>query len=550
MRRVLAILLLGWAVTLAPLMPGGVGGVAAVAQDAAQTPDYLSWEKVAQRAEVALRDRRASNTALEQLRATLMEWRTIFSAAQDTNQARISTLRNQIASLGPAPEGEGVEPDELATRRVELGALLADLEAPRRNAEEAYSRADGLIGETDGIIRERQTARLFELRASPLNPTIWPEALRSIGSTLALARKEVVTAWQSDIQQQLFREGLPVTLLYLLAAFVLLLRGRAWMVALTVRVQAGAGGAGAQVKGFFVSVAQVLLPVLGIYALVEALFSTGLVGFRGQIIADALPAIGLGFFAARWLALRLLPKSPDRRGFVQVPVQAANRARRYAGWLGLLWGGDRLLAQLAEFESYSAPSQVVLHFPLIVLSGYVLYRIGQVLRQGAVSSDQESRADATLKSRAVDLIGRALIGVVVGGPLVAAVGYFTAAQSIVYPTVLSLGLLALLVVLGGLLRDFYAAITGRDEKTAREALIPMLLTIVLGLMSLPAFALIWGARMADLTEIWARFGEGVQLGDARVSPTDFLTFAIIFVVGYALTRLLQSTLRNSILPKT
>ena len=235
---------------------------------------------------------------------------------------------------------------------------------------------------------------------------------------------------------------------------------------------------------------------------------------------------------------------------MQVPVQAANRARRYAGWLGLLWGGDRLLAQLAEFESYSAPSQVVLHFPLIVLSGYVLYRIGQVLRQGAVSSDQESRADATLKSRAVDLIGRALIGVVVGGPLVAAVGYFTAAQSIVYPTVLSLGLLALLVVLGGLLRDFYAAITGRDEKTAREALIPMLLTIVLGLMSLPAFALIWGARMADLTEIWARFGEGVQLGDARVSPTDFLTFAIIFVVGYALTRLLQSTLRNSILPKT
>ena len=281
MRRVLAILLLGWAVTLAPLMPGGVGGVAAVAQDAAQTPDYLSWEKVAQRAEVALRDRRASNTALEQLRATLVEWRTIFSAAQDTNQARISTLRNQIASLGPAPEGEGVEPDELATRRVELGALLADLEAPRRNAEEAYSRTDGLIGETDGIIRERQTARLFELRASPLNPTIWPEALRSIGSTLALARKEVVTAWQSDIQQQLFREGLPVTLLYLLAAFVLLLRGRAWMVALTVRVQAGAGGAGAQVKGFFVSVAQVLLPVLGIYALVEALFSTGLVGFRG-----------------------------------------------------------------------------------------------------------------------------------------------------------------------------------------------------------------------------------------------------------------------------
>jgi small-conductance mechanosensitive channel len=548
MRRALVMLFWGWVVTLAPLMLVGVAGTGAFAQDASSAPDYVAWEKVAVRAEMALRDRRASNTALEQLRATLAGWRTIFLDAQDSDGARIASLRDQLTSLGPVPEGEGAEPEELAARRGELNAQLAGLEAPRRSAEDAYTRADGLIGETDSIIRARQTARLFELEPSPLNHTIWAEAGRAIGGTLTLARTEIATAWQSQTRQKQFRESLPVTLLYLVAALVLLLRGRSWMVALTRRVQSGPGGPVAQIKGFLVSMAQVLLPVLGIYALVEALFSTGLVGFRGQIIADALPAIGLAFFGARWLALRLLPKTPDQRSFVPIPGAGADRIRRYAGWLGLLWGGDRLLVQLAEFESYSMQSQVVLHFPLIVASGYVLFQLGRVLRQSVRPDGAD--VDTSFKTRAVDLVGRSLIGIGVAGPLVAAIGYFSAALGFTYPAILTTGVLALLVVLGGLVRNSYAVIVGGDAEAARDALIPMLLNFALALLALPGLALIWGARASDLTEIWRRFVAGVQLGDARVSPTDFLTFAIIFAVGYALTRLVQSTLRTSILPKT
>lgn len=78
----------------------------------------------------------------------------------------------------------------------------------------------------------------------------------------------------------------------------------------------------------------------------------------------------------------------------------------------------------------------------------------------------------------------------------------------------------------------------------------MLAGLVLSLAALPVLALIWGARVEDLSEFWARFRAGVSLGGVQISPGIFLTFAVIFAIGYMLTRLVQSGLRSSVLPKT
>jgi potassium efflux system protein len=69
-------------------------------------------------------------------------------------------------------------------------------------------------------------------------------------------------------------------------------------------------------------------------------------------------------------------------------------------------------------------------------------------------------------------------------------------------------------------------------------------------VAIPFIALSWGARQADLTELWTAFLSGFSVGGTRISPMIFLTFATIFTAGYVITRVVQGTLRSSVLPKT
>jgi len=512
-------------------------------------PDYAAWEKVANRAEVATEDGRASNAALEGLRSELAAWRTQFLAAQGGNGTRIATLENQIAALGPVPEGGAVEPVELSDRRRALISQLANLQAPQRRAVEAYSRADGLIRETAAIIRERQAARLLELDPTPLNPTLWPGAARTLWASLTNARAEVSNAWASEALQKRLRENLTGTLVFLLLSGVLL-RGRIWMVRLTARVQRSAIGASTRLRGFLVSFGQIILPVLGLFSLAAAVFSTELLGFRGQIIADGLVNIGVTFFVARWLALQLLPRTGPSPLHFDVPAPAARNLRNLGTGLAMVWAVNNLLLRVQEFDSYPATARVVLDFVLIALAGFLLFRFARSLRRCNMAAQEEPAAAAGFRSRSVDTVARVMMLIGVAAPLAAAIGYLTAAAFAIFPAILSIGVLALLIIISGVIRDLYALVTGCDDQTAQGALVPVLVEFFVVISSIPVFALIWGARMADLREIWVRFGEGVQLGDARISPGVFLTFAIVFVGGYMLTRLLQSTLSNSVLPKT
>ena len=519
------------------------------AQEDLTEQSYADWEVLASRTEAALSGGAASEGLLREMRETIVHWRRVFSQAQGAEQSRITTVNRQLAALGPAvPEGVEEAP-EIQDRRTELLGQLALLQAPELRALEAHTRADGLIREIDAILRDREASRLSERGPSPLNAAHWPGALLEMKRTGANAATEIPVAWLSFGTSPELEENLPLLIIYLMVAAVLLVRGRSWTEAFTLNVQDRVATGASKFVGFFVSFGQVLLPVIGLIALTRALISTGIFGLQGQLLLQSLPLMGIAIYGARWLSVRLFPKNGNQIGVLNLSAPTNQLLRRYSTWFGILFALSILLARTVEMEGYSDEVRAVMFFPLFVLTGLLLFRTARILRQGLANKQDDP--DATESTNGLEnLILKLMVFISIVGPAAAALGYFLVADAIIFPSVLSIALIGLILVLNGVFREIYAFIFGVSDENAREALVPTLTGIFLILISLPLFALILGAQVFDLVELWTRFQEGIVIGDNRLQPSDFVTFAAVFFVLFALTRLLQRTLKTTILPKT
>ncbi|MDO9527387.1 MAG: mechanosensitive ion channel, partial [Gemmobacter sp.] len=339
--------------------------------------------------------------------------------------------------------------------------------------------------------------------------------------------------------------NLPLLLALLLFAAAVLARGRHWVEHLTTRLQAKSSARGREVWALVLSMGQILLPTLGVQALAFALQRSQLLGPMGERLTEFMAALGFTVFAAAWLGVRIFPKDdgPDLPLHMTQDQRAEGRVN--ATLLGVLVAFEALLNIAIDPVRATDAALSVLNYPVLVVAGLLLLRMGQLMgRQSRGANEATPPRDAL-----IGLMGRGAIAVGVVGMLLATVGYVPAAKALVFPAILTLGLMGLLLILQKLIGDIYVMIMG-TESAARDALTPVLISFALALATLPMLALIWGARTADLSEMWTRFREGFTVGEARLSPTDFLLFLVIFALGYGLTRLLQGVLRTSVLPKT
>ena len=204
------------------------------------------------------------------------------------------------------------------------------------------------------------------------------------------------------------------------------------------------------------------------------------------------------------------------------------------------YGSEVSRLQLIEQQSYEVFTSAI-----TVLAGIMLWRVSASMKL-AVSGDSPS---GSLRLKLLGFLRRIIVGVAIISPLIAAIGYVNAGSAIAVPMVKTLGFLALIVILQRLTFDIYAAILNKSEEET-DALAPVLIGFIITISVVPFLAIIWGARVSSLTELWIQFQDGIKVGDSRISPLDFLTFVLLFTIGYMLTRVIQSALRGSILPKT
>lgn len=505
-------------------------------------PDYAAWEKDAQGAEEALALDRASTAALETLRARIVAWRSSFLTAQSVNAAQLETVRAQIAALGPAPTEERPDAPEVADRRRTLNDQLGKLEAPRLTADEAYSRADGLIRQIDTRIRARQASELLRIFPTPLNPVNLPAGYAVLKGGTQTLWAELSEAWTNPARRTELKNNALIIVLFLAIAGVLVLRGPSFIERMAMRLLTRTSLRGRDVAAALISLGQVIVPVGGVVLLVAAIQATGMTGIRSGALVNAFPIAAFSLFGVRWLGSWLFRTEGRALTLTGRPAEA----RFLVNMIALIAAIEAIrVAFITEVRPpLSMAAQSVWAAPLVFVLALFLFRLGMILRPAKGESGAPEFRD-----RMLGLVGNAVVGVSLAAPLLAAVGYVTAANALIWPTVGTLAILGLVALLQRFLTDVYLVVAKKGEE-GREALLPVLFGFALILGATPFLALTWGARVADLTEVWTRFSEGLTLGETRISPAVLLTLLAIFGLGYAVTRLAQGALKTAILPRT
>jgi potassium-dependent mechanosensitive channel len=512
-------------------------------------PDYDAWSRAAEQAEATIAEFGTTSEDLEYLRNQLATWRERFLQAQTSNSPRIDTLREQIAALGTAPADGQTETEELATRRKELGEQLARAQAPGIAAEEAYRRADGLIRETDRILRTRQTDELLRFDPAPANPANWPGALAALSRFTVDLYADLRDGWDIASRRDGLVDGLPALLLALLIAAALLWKGPDWVNLLINRVQARLPQRWWGVVELPLSLGQVILPMAALIFLTGAIDTTGFLGpLAGPMATNGLLAAGVLYYTVLWISGHVFPASDRLAQVLVLPPERRAEGRLHLALFALVTGAAAILTAGFDVRSYGLAVQVVT-FPVTVVTGLLLFRIGQLLRQSATLESAATEAPG-FRPLLLSLLGKAAMVIGVVGPTLGAIGYVSLSDAMVRPAMVSLGLLAVVALLQRLIYDIYALVMRAEQDRAQDALIPVLISFALALAALPMLALIWGVRPAELWEFWTRFREGFRLGETRISPTDFVVFGVIFGIGYGVTKLLQGALKTTILPKT
>ena len=508
--------------------------------------DYNDWETTAEMVEEALLDGTVSELFLITLRDEIAERRAEFKLAQNVNEKRLKNLSDQLVSLGEKPE-EGTEAIEISERRNQLINQIDRLMVPRIRALEAFKRADGLIGEIDIFLRVQKTDNLLQIEQTPLDFRIWPNAFAEFNERIGEMFIEVVDAWNTPAVKEQFR-GKIVTIIGLLAVVIVLLtQGFKWIDRLSVTVKKRQDETSHGLATYLRSLMKVANIFLCLYLVLLAWQASQLYGTQTKYLAENILWSGLPIFGALWIALRIFPVDKGETSPIEVPSYLRKQAQVLTHVVGITLALWFINFDLQWMEPFGETTTTVSTFILLSILAGSSFWIGHILSKRPIqaTSEPEPAFKQVLQIRT----GQLLMLISAISLILSIIGYRSASNALLFPSILSFGLVAGLILTFEAVRDF-CAIIAEDSVSGHDGLVAVAINAALILGSVPLFALIWGARMANLTEVWTQFKSGVKLGDVQISPGALLALIVVFVIGYIITRVIQRTLKNKILPKT
>ena len=508
-----------------------------------------------------------------QLKERLAVLRTEAVPVRENAEAAIITLQSRVNALGPPPsESAPPEVADIAAQRQQLGEEIAALTGRVQQVNLILQQADELTAEINARLRGRAIAFLLTSYPLPLAPNTVLAAVPDFFELMAILA-HAPPAWWAGLGPNEKRSVLTRLSVGLFLAVVLTLVLRfvlrrwfyrdpeiaqpsyarrfscavAWGLAFGI-VPAALFGA------LFYRVAKLNSPITGDFALIVEAACTALVFF---ILAWALPRAAL------------VPNLPNWQ-LIVLPAPNARAVTRRITFLAVVfsldlffqvWGGHWQASD--EFLSlfFLVGNSLEAVAILVLLPGWLWRRSGEPAPAAAPAGTEEETAP---RSRTQDA-GKAVRGFIalllcagVGSSLL---GYGNLGNYLLDSMQFSAVALGIVFLLRGLFRELIGLVLRssylRDGLSLRHVTrqvfkfwLRMLLDVVMISIGALAVLSIWGVPIEDLWTWTLDTLSGFQVGDVTISITDIFVGIVVFIIALFLTRLLQRTLTDRILPRT
>jgi potassium efflux system protein len=496
--------------------------------------------------------------ALEKIRASAVEQSAKVAAP-------ISEVKQQIASLGPAPEEGKTEAEGVAKTRADLQASLDRLQSVKSQLDVIAVEAEQQSARVSALQRDQFFQRIFDRNRSILNPSLWYDA--GIGTAVLAARlRSLITVWWAEVSPTAEPQGLllvPVFIVVFAIGYVLLGRGLArWTrnYAAGTRPPDDLSRLWRILRGLIKIVALIFVVVVPIQLALEA---SGYRTDRFDLVFRAVVTTISGTLVYTTFIRRLASPGLPAWRVIDVDDAAAMRFTWLAGLAAFVAMSNAQLTKLAEglnlTLNYTIGQSALAALAMLVLLSLILVALRNQtgLAQGA--------------GRAVYLawfpkVAPVLWLIIIVGFLALLFGYLSLANYIALNLFRTSILLAVLFLIHHLVDAavetsadsqsgfgrFLRRITRLGERAIERLglLVRTIVDVVLVLAGLPMLFVLWTVTWVDFGSLINIAAMGLTIGEITLSPGAIALILTYLIAGIAATNLFIRWVDKRILAET
>ena len=518
--------------------------------------------------ESALQGRDLSSRELQTMRLQIEPITESIFAQIESMTPRLEAAKARLDQLGPKPkEGQPEESADVAKDRAEREANVAELDETQRLGRTLLVQAEQLATEIGDRRRAVFARALFEQSSSVVSPELW----LSVGNAIPTELRAQATVL-GDALDFLGRNATAGALLLVglaLGAAVALYVGRQHVAPRLVTRDPAILDPPRRAR-LLAALAVLLLgavpAILGSWIVWVVFDSVDIVPARLEPIASSVLQ-GLAFVAfVRALADAILAPGHTSWRLINLSEATVNRISTFAVTIASVIVLGKILETFNQAMAAVLPITVATRAIFSVLSALLL---AELLRRfaGTATQDEECLgpyvAGDTEIGGPIRILGWTAVAAVIGSAL----GGYVALSSFLVDQLAWISILIALMLLSIALADEFIGGTLKNQTRIATALqantglrrrsleqIGVLasgVARVLIILSALMLALApWGIERTDIMSSLRAAFFGFQVGDVTISLSTMVVAALVFGLGFSVTRIVQRWLDSTFLPAT